>query len=532
MKQSFRKLLALSCLSGGALFAQPASAWVYFSNDGLLHYATDNRGNRIMDFSGSGYMGGGVALPDQAAPVQQILDPSGGDDTAAIQAAIDAVSALPLVDGFRGMVLLNAGQFNISQPLKISASGVVVSGSGSGDGGTVIALLDDGTGFHGIDISGNGFYVTSHTVGIIDLYVPSGSNTITVANASGFAVGDSLLISRPVTQDWVHFMGMDTLVRNGQPQTWIPVGHQITTDRTIAAIQGNTLTLDVAVTDSFDSAYLGTPVGTVSKYTFPGRISQVGVEHLMILAPQGTTVYDAITMDNIIDSWILDVVGQETMNAFEIGGRAKRITLDTVSNNISVPQTNSAAPTAFSVTGTQVLLNNCQANSLGVWPFVTGSTGTGPTVVLNFSTTENHPLEPHQRWYTGLLTDNGVLNSGVSYINRRTAGSGHGWAIGWAVAWNVTGGRFIVSAAPGTQSWCIGCMGAMGTNPPDADGIFESLGTAVTPASLYLEQLCERLGADAAASIGYPGVCGQAPQNLTPRLPPQSRGNSVRGRLP
>ena len=74
-----------------------------------------------------------------------------------------------------------------------------------------------------------------------------------------------------MTQDWVHFMGMDTLIRNGQPQTWIPVGHHITTDRTIAAIQGNTLTLDVAVTDSFDSAYLGTPVGTVSKYSFPGE---------------------------------------------------------------------------------------------------------------------------------------------------------------------------------------------------------------------------------------------------------------------
>jgi len=527
MKQSFRTLLALSCLSGGALFAQPASAWVYFGSDGLLHYTTDSRGNRIMDFSSSGYMGGGVALPDQVAPVQQVLDPSGGDDTAAIQTAIDAVSALPMVDGFRGMVLLNAGQFNISRPLKISASGLVVSGSGSGDGGTVIALSDNAAGFHGFDISGTGSYVTSNSVGITDLYVPAGTNTITVADASGFAVGDNVSISRPVTQDWVHFMGMDTLVRNGQPQIWIPVGHQITTDRTIAAIEGNTLILDVAVTDSFDSAYLGTPVGTVSKYTFPGRISQVAVEHLMILAPQGTTVYDAITMDNIIDSWILDVVGQETMNAFEIGGRAKRITLDTVSNNISVPQYNSAAPTAFSVTGTQVLLNNCQANSLGVWPFVTGSTGTGPTVVLNFSTTENHPLEPHQRWYTGLLTDNGVLNAGVSYINRRTAGSGQGWAIGWAVAWNVTGGRFIVSAAPGTESWCIGCMGAMGTNRPDLDGIFESLGTAVTPASLYLEQLCERLGADAAANIGYPGVCGPASQNPMPASSPQARGRSV-----
>jgi hypothetical protein len=375
-------------------------------------------------------------------------------------------------------------------------------------------LTDNGSGFNGFDISGTGSYVSGSKVAIIDLYLPAGTNTLTVEDASGFAVGDNVLINRPVTQEWVHFMGMDTLVRNGQPQTWIPVGHQITTDRTITAIAGNTITLDVPITDSFDSVYLGIPVGTVAKYNFPGRISQVGVEHLMIQAPQGTTVYGAVVMDNIDDSWILDAVGQETMNAFEIGGRAKRITLDAVSNNVTVQQTNPAAPTAFTVTGTQVLVNNCQANSLGIWPFVTGSTGTGPTVVLNFSTTENHPLEPHQRWYTGLLTDNGFFQSGVSYINRRTAGSGHGWAIGWATAWNVVGGRFVVSAAPGTESWCIGCIGNMGSNPPDSDGVFDSLGAVVTPASLYLEQLCERLGADAAANIGYPGVCGPTSQNL------------------
>jgi hypothetical protein len=502
------KLLAVLLFSASALYSQAASSWVYFGDDGLLHYATDDRGNRVIDFSGAGYMGGGVALPDGTAPVQTTLDPSGIDDTAAIQAAIDFVSALPLINGLRGAVLLNPGTFNISSPLKISASGVVLTGGGSGPGGTVIALTDNGTGFHGIDILGTGSYVTSDRVEITDLYVPAGTNTLAVTDASRFMVGDDVLINRPVTADWVHFMAMDTLVRNGQPQTWIPVGHQITTDRTITAINGNTITLDVPMTDSFDSAYLGSPVGTVAKYTYPGRISQVGVSHLMIQAPQGMTVYDAIVMDAIIDSWILDVVGQETMNAFEIGGHAKRITLDSVVNSVTQVQTNSAAPTAFSVTGTQVLVNNCQANSWGIWPFVTGSTGTGPTVVLNFSTTENHPLEPHQRWYTGLLTDNGSFQSGVSYINRRTAGSGHGWAIGWGTVWNAAGGRFVVSQAPGTLSWCIGCVGNVGSNPPDPDGIFESLGTPVTPASLYLEQLCERLGADAAANIGYSGVCG------------------------
>jgi len=39
------------------------------------------------------------------------------------------------------------------------------------------------------------------------------------------------------------------------------------------------------------------------------------------------------------------------------------------------------------------------------------------------------------------------------------------------------------------------------TTPPN--GIFESPGKAVTPGSLYLAQLCERLGPKAVADIGY-----------------------------
>ena len=58
-------------------------------------------------------MGGGVALP--TLPVKKEVAPSGGDDTAAIQAAIGEISALPLVNGFRGVVLLKPGKFHCSR---------------------------------------------------------------------------------------------------------------------------------------------------------------------------------------------------------------------------------------------------------------------------------------------------------------------------------------------------------------------------------------------------------------------------------
>jgi hypothetical protein len=143
---------------------------------------------------------------------------------------------------------------------------------------------------------------------------------------------------------------------------------------------------------------------------------------------------------------------------------------------------------------------------------VTHTVGTGPIVVLNFYSTQAAGISPHQRWCTGILSDNCNLpnapsgTQGVAYRNRGTAGSGQGWTTGWSVAWNVTTPYFLVSAAPDTENWCIGGIGAHTTHNPDPDGIYDSLGAHVTlgtTGSLYLEQLRERLGDAALANIGY-----------------------------
>src|SRR5262249_15625756 len=93
---------------------------------------------------------------------------------------------------------------------------------------------------------------------------------------------------------------------------------------------------------------------------------------------------------------------------------------------------------------------------------------------------------------------------------RGTAGSGHGWTSGWSVAWNVTTPFLLVQQPSGSENWCIGCIGTKtsasepggnGTLLPD--GIYDSLGTLVIPSSLYLAQLCERLGPTALTNVGY-----------------------------
>src|SRR5215213_2676134 len=121
----------LIVLSATLASAQNLSEWVRPGPDGKLVYKTTPAGDKIMDFSHAGYMGGGVALP--IVPVKVTVKPSGEkDDTKTIQAAIDEVAAMPLQNGFRGTVLLSPGIFNCSGTLTIAASGVVLRGSGSG----------------------------------------------------------------------------------------------------------------------------------------------------------------------------------------------------------------------------------------------------------------------------------------------------------------------------------------------------------------------------------------------------------------
>jgi hypothetical protein len=537
-------MLLLLGVSG--LFAQ-TSSWASLGSDGRLHYATDANGNRIMDFSSAGYQGGGVSLPTVAA--KATVSPSGGDDTAAIQAAIGTVSALPLdASGFRGAVQLSAGSFSVSDTLNITASGVVLRGAGSGGDGTVINMTGDPFLFLRIAGTGSAQSVGSSTL-ITDMYVPAGATSFNVSDASSFSVGDTITIRRIVTQPWIHLLGMDTLVRNGAPQTWISAGSSITTDRVIAAIDGNHITLDVPYPDNLDAAFVSPPGVTVSKYTFPGRISQVGLEGFSVIAvPRNVDIsdpqYQGLSVSAVINAWVRDVIFQDTQNTTSVSGNVKQMTFDKVTVKHVAPHTGDG-PADFAVSGTQVLLNNCSVLGVnnGVWPAVTQSRVTGPVVLLNFYA-EDRGFAPHQRWATGLLCDGCNLpnsktsdKAGVAYSNRGNLGSGQGWDAGWSVAWNVTANTFTIQQPPGSQNFCIGCKGQILTQRRPGDpstapflpnGIYDSYGTPVTPKSLYLQQLLERKGPQAVINIGYLDylkLIDTTPPVTTASVSPHPNGN-------
>lgn len=487
--------------------------WVSVDALGKLVYRTLPRGDRIVDFSYAGYMGGGVALPRIAAA--RTVAPSGGDDTAAIQQAIDDVSALSMKDGFRGAILLAPGIFQCSGTLNIAASGVVLRGSGAN--ATTVKMAGDPHVAIAIDgaLKAKAAGAPAH---IVQPYVPSGAQAITLDNASAFAVGDTIRITRYATPQWLHFMGMDAMVRDGKPETW--VGNSIATTRRVAAKQGNVLTLDVPLTDSYDRTYLPPEGAEVTKSDLSGGVEQVGIESLRILAPARSVAFSdplfrAINVHGLRDGWLRDLAIDNTTEGIDLAEDTSRITAQDIAIRHSTAITSPAKPADFSLRGAQALVLRCTSKGDEEFYVMTGARNQGPNVVLDSTFLGNGHVQPHQRWATGLLVDNvHVPGGGIDLMNRGQMGSGHGWTMGWGVVWNSSAATFLIQNPPGAANWSIGnsgeqtraAMKIIGVRPRDEgpplpQGFIESQGHAVLPASLYRAQLAERLGAGALKAL-------------------------------
>jgi hypothetical protein len=512
----------LLCGVGNIFAAQ--SQWVHLDDTGKLVYAHTPKGDRIVDFSYAGYRGGGVALP--TFPVVRTLSPTGSDDTTAIQAAIDDVSKLPLVHGIRGAVMLSSGIFHCSGTLNIEASGVALRGSGWNEkAGTTIQMTD---GPHlAVKIAGKlkQSLLGSPTT-LTDAYVPSGTDIIHLVDASSLHVGDTLLLVKPTTPAWVKFMGMDRLERSDRQEYW--VGEDLKVYRKVAAVDGNTVYLDVPLTDDIDIAFFGGIAPPVSHMEVSGQIAETGVEDLKIVAPSRSVNYgqdadfDGLSMVDAVDSWMHDVHLQDTTNSVSIGSGTERITVEEVDVQQQLAVTSSAKNFQFSCNGSQILFDRCSGRGDGLFYFATQARQQGPVVVLHCRFEGNGHIQPHQRWSTGLLVDScDVPGGGIDLLNRGTMGSGHGWAIGWSLLWNNAAADFVVQQPPGAANWSIGDRGPHDTRPmptsggakgpPLPMGIIESSGKPVQPVSLYLEQLRERLGPQALVAIGYgPGTTSKA----------------------
>jgi hypothetical protein len=513
---------------------QNYSHWVRPNPDGKLAYGTTPTGDHIVDFSYAGYRGGGVALPN--APVAETLAPSGADDTTAVQSSLDRVAAIAAKSNSPQALLLAPGTFHLSAPINISASNVVLRGSGRGK--TTLELtgaphigfiigLSSSTPAANPDADTNNEPTATQAAKaprarttLADTYIPSGTRQLPVADATGFSIGDTILIKHPITPEYLRFMGMDHLTRNGKDEHWI--GSSITTERRIAAIRGNTLVLDVPITDDYDPRFGGGSPTTVTAVPAPARLHDSGIESLTITAPSVSIPldaphFDAIHITTAEDIWLRDLDIHDTTNFIQVEAPARRVTIDRVDLTNRKPITSPAKPFGFSLAGTQTLVMRSSSHGDKIFFAATQARIQGPNVLLDCDFTGNQAVEPHQRWSTGFLVDNvHVHGGGIHLINRGEMGSGHGWAIGWSVIWNSTADELVAQLPPGSVNWVIGSkgqrrqqpmpiMGARGADkgPNLPEAIYDSWDKPVQPRSLYLQQLTDRLGAQAVRNIGY-----------------------------
>jgi hypothetical protein len=496
------RLLAIAFLLG-AYAAEPLAAadsqWVRTGITGRLIYVPDAEGDRILDFSSVGYRGRGVELIPDNVPTVAIVAPMAGDDTANIQGAIDAVSALPIVDGFRGTVLLSAGEYDIGTKVTIGASGVILRGIGRGAGETV--LHGRGTGQRTlIEVLGSGSpsFMGNPKRNMIDKVVPAGASSFRVDSTAGLAVGNTVRIERPSTAAWIEAVGMDEPF-DGDP-AWQPDTMNIRFDRVITRIEGNRVFLDAPLASSFELQY---GVGTIQRYTWPGRIENVGIENLraesdFLFDTDEDHAWEFVSISNAQNVWVRHTTSQYFGDSAVVSNpTAKWVTIDDAINLDPKSIVTGERRYTFDLSGQLDFVTNSEANS-GRHDFVNNSTRPpGPHVFHN--SVANNALEdsgPHQRWATGTLFDNITVNgNNINARNRESFGTRHGWSGANMVVWNSSADGFIVQNPPTAQNWLIGSTGPViddmtfGPQPP---GYIDSHGMPVTVGgedSLYDAQM-------------------------------------------
>ena len=479
--------------------------------DGELIYAKDARGNRIPDFSRCGYMGGGVTLPTPA--FVKTLSPVEGelDDTARIQAAIDAVSARePDAFGFRGVIRLQRGVYRIATTLYIRATGVVLRGAGQLEHGTT--LIGTGTTQRTLIVVGGKAKIreiAGSRLKIADDYVPWGARSFELESTRGLTVGDAIMVFRPSTKEWISTLKMDQIpTREGRKtHQWKAGGYDLRFERTITAMEQNRITLDAPVVNAMEGKYGG---GFVYRYTADGRIAQSGVEYLRLVSQyqKGQENQDeahawvGVSVNAAVNSWVRNVTVVHFSHAVTLGATAKFITVQDCAYLKPVSKITGGRRYAYVINGQFCLVQRCYSDHAR-HATATSSRVRGPNVFLDCLAENNHSdIGPHHRWAVGILWDN-LKGDRFNAQDRAWMGTGHGWAGAQQVFWNCETSRICVQQPPTAQNYAIGCLGKIDTGHFKGRtlGYYESHGVHVAPRSLYLKQLEDRLGPQAVENI-------------------------------
>jgi len=528
-------LLALAALPAGAQSWE--SEIVKTGADGRLEYVSDAEGNRVPDFSRAGYRGGGVPLPK--VPTVRTVEPLDGDDTASIQAAIDAVEALPVgADGFRGAVELAPGTYEVSGTLSIEESGVVLRGAGDGeDPAENTVLLRSGANqapivFVGRAALASGGALIRRVQGraatlIADDVVPVGAWSFDVENPERLHPGLSVVIYHPATLEWLQ--AVDFGQTGGDPP-WAVGEHPIAFARTVTAIEGPTVTFDAPVFYELDKA-------RSPAYVYwrddSNLIQEVGVEDLRIeIETQGpsdeTQAEKALILGLVENGWVQGVTARHFWLAGVHVENSRYVTVRDCQALDPHSRIEGGRRYNFTAAKSQLVLFQGNRATGGRHSYAGNGETLDSGIVFLDNTSEDAfaASEAHRQWGMGFLYDNHTeIGSSGSYIHDRRIhighrgnyGSSHGWSCVNCVVWNaqMNGSLVVAEKPPTAQNYAIGVQGLI-----SADGPFlRSTGPYIEgfnrpgldPRSLYLRQLADRLQPVAAEPLAEAGASLLAP---------------------
>lgn len=498
MRKKIQYLVLLMVLTAViAAFKIVENPFFKINANGNITYFPDEKGNVIPDFSRVGYHQGNLSFPK--AKVVKILEaPLTGDSEKLIQDAINEVARFPLnKNGLRGTILLKKGKYIIPNGLFIKASGIILKGEGDEENGTKLVLTSTKQQTL-ITVGGDGVLKTGdEKIDITDEFVPVGAFSFHVKSVSQFKAGDEVIVYRPATQNWITDIKMDQIQGREGTIQWDIKNYNLSFERKITKIVGNTIFVDNPIVMQMDKQYGG---GQLMKYTF-NRISEVGIEGIRL---ESTFAYDTdekhgwvgIGFGKAENCWVNQVTSRYFgFGCVDIRSSAKYITV----NNSKCLEAKSIITGnrrySFHIDGQLNLVINCQS-AQARHDYATGARVCGPNVFCNSTAKESHSdIGPHQRWAIGTLYDNIISDGLIDVEDRGDYGTGHGWAGVTQVLWNCAGSK-ISSQSP----WASGKNYAIGVKGERVAGRFADRPQAawfgenmdVAPKSLYLAQLNAR----------------------------------------
>lgn len=465
MKYTILALAIALCLADPAS-AQWPSSFVHLNQSNKLEYTPDANGNIIPDFSAVGYYHQQRAIP--FVKVVRTVEASGADDLQQIQQAINEVAAFkPGKDGFRGAILLKKGTYHVSGTVRIGVSGIILRGEGE-----QTKLIATGKGQRSlISISGTGNQkeLPGTRKRITGKYVPVGAKSFSLDNTSGLNVGDRVVVFRPGTEKWIKDLKMDQIeMRDSTVKQWTPKEYDLHFERQITSIKGNLVYIDNPIVMAMEEQYGG---GEIYRYSFEGRISEVGVEDLYCESEFASDTdedhgWNAVSFGRVENGWVRNVQSRYFgYSCVNLGAQSKNITVKDCRCVDAKSQVTGGRRYSFNNDGQQNLFIDCYAAD-GRHDYVTGAKVCGPNVFFRSKAERTHAdIGPHHRWAMGTLYDNIVTDGEINIQDRGNWGTGHGWAGVSQVLWNC-----IASKAAVQSPWVSGKNYAIGLQAEKYEG--------------------------------------------------------------